>query len=199
MNEPHDLSTFQVVRQDFVTEQEEPQLSFNNGKIYINRYGLSQFPEENYIRLLIDDKSLGVAVIPFKTRQKDSFRWCGTGIRRRPRHMRCLPLYYLVYRMMSWDINARYRITGQLEDHGERRVLYFNLRDAVCFQKTDSYDNNGHRIVKQSLPAEWLESYGQPVMDYNARQDIKTFDDIATFDVALDIKCKPESNIEKES
>ena len=190
MNEPHDLSTFQIVRQDFVSEPEEPQLTFNNGRIYINSYGLSLFPEENYIRLLVDDKAHGIAVIPFKKRQKDSFRWCGSREKRRPRHMRAMPLYYLVYKMMSWDINARYHITGQLEDHGERRILYFNLRDAVCFQRTDSYDDRGNRIIKQSFPADWLESYGQPVMDYNARHDIKTFDDIGVFDVELEVKNK---------
>ena len=183
MTEALNLSNYQVVRTDFVDGGNEPQLTFNRGRIYINSYGLSLFPTEDYIRVLVDDESKSIVIEPFTKKQKDSFKWCAGEGKRRPRHMRCMPLFYLVFRMMSWDPDSRYRITGTLEEEGEKKVLYFGLRDAVCFQTTDERNENGKPVIRQRFPQNWLESYGMPLADYNSRQDIRTFEDAVVFDV----------------
>ena len=180
-----DLREFQVVRQEFVTSQDVVRLTFNKGRMYVNSYALSQFTEEDYIRILVDDRLKSIVILPMKNQVKDSFRWCGGVKKRKPRHMRCLPLYYLVYRMMKWDLDARYRIDGGIEDYGEQRVLYFGLGDAVCFQREGAVGECGQASVRQYVPADWNERYGLPMMEYEGRQDIKTFDGVAVFDVEL--------------
>ena len=192
MSENLNLSEYQVVRNGMIAGDDEPQLTFNRGRIYINSYGLSLFPDEDYIRVLVNDENRSIVLYPFQSKKKDSFKWCG-GNKRKPRHMRCMPLFYLVFRMMAWDLNARYRIAGYVEEEGEKRVLFFDLTEADCFQTTEETDENGKRIVRQCFPEDWLQSYGIPVMDYNSRQDIRIFDDEAVFDVEMqDIKKKVE-------
>ena len=38
----------EVVRQDFFVTQDEPQLTFNQGRMYVNNYCMKEFTEENY-------------------------------------------------------------------------------------------------------------------------------------------------------
>ena len=169
--------------------------------MYINSYGLSLFPDEDYIRVLVDDVAFGLVIEPYAVKKKDSFRWCGGVKKRKPRHMGCLPLYYLVYRMMKWDIDARYRITGEIEEDGNKRVLYFRLKKAQCFKDTGKVDENGRKIIKHWVPEDWGTSFGLPVAEYEEREDIKTFGDVAVFDVEMAYKRKPgkeENNGEAE-
>ena len=37
------------------------------------------------------------------------------------------------------------------------------------------------------MPSEWEKHYGMPVMDYDTRQDVKTFGNMAVFDVTLEL------------
>ena len=197
MDEKHDLSNYQVVRQDYVPGFDEPQLTFNNGKIYINSYGLSLFPEDDYVRILVDDKTKSIVIEPGNRKRKDSFKWAGGSKKRRPRHKQCRPLYYLIYRMMSWDVDIRYRITGTLEDHGEKQVLYFDLSDANAFKRTGQKDENGREIIRQCFPSDWLESYGLPLMNHDTRNDIQTFDDVAIFQVELEADRMAKERMER--
>ena len=217
---PRDLSRYRVVRQEFISNPDEIQLTFNQGRIYINDYGLRQFPEEDYVRVLIDENTKSLVIRPYKKKVRASFCWCGGVKRRKARHVKCLPLFYLIFKMMQWDINARYRITGNIEDSGEDRIIYFDLRDAICFirepriagngkgadgnrtdDRTDINDpggsgrlSNEQNRYNMQMPQEWEKHYGMPVMDYDNRKDIKTFDNMAVFDVEF-ANMKPDRKI----
>ena len=180
-----ELSNYKVVPQDYIPSQESIQLTFNKGRMYINSYGLSLFPEEDYIKVMVDDIAQGIAIEPLVQKKKDSFRWCGGTKKRKPKHMGCVPLCYLIYRMMKWDVDARYRITGEVEEDGNRKVLYFRLKKAQCFKDTGKMDENGKKVVKHWVPEEWGTSFGVPVVEYDGREDIKTFGDVAVFDVEM--------------
>ena len=183
------LSHYQVVRQEFVTNPDEVQITFNRGRLYINSFGLSQFPDEDYIQVLVDEDTQSAVIKPSVRKKRDSFRWCGGIKKRKPRHVSCVPLCYLIFRMMNWDLESRYRITGEIEDYGEERVIFLDLRSAVCFMRTESGDgNSGHAVMR--MPQNWTESFGMPYEDYSKRQDIKVFDDMAVFDVELPMNRK---------
>ena len=184
-----DFSNYQVVRQEFGSTPEEVQISFNRGRFYINSYGLEQFPNENYIQILVDDKSQTVVIKPLTEKKRDSFLWCGGLKKRKPRRVISLPLCYLLFSMMNWNWNARYRITGEIEDYGEDRVIFFDLHRAVCFIKTQTGDDSGGDIIIESkMPEKWTESFGMPYEDYSKRKDIKTVESVSVFDEKLEIK-----------
>lgn len=182
-----DLSRYQVVRQEFITNPDEVQITFNRGRLYINSFGLRQFPEEDYIQVLVDEDTQSAVIKPSVKKKRDSFLWCGGLNKRKPRHVSCVPLCYLIFRMMNWDWNSRYRITGEIEDYGEERVIFLDLRSAVCFMRTETGDGNSGRAVIK-MPQNWSDSFGMPYEDYSKRQDVKVFDDVAVFDVELLMK-----------
>ncbi|MBR4145510.1 MAG: hypothetical protein IKU06_08645 [Lachnospiraceae bacterium] len=179
-----DLSGYEVVREDYIADPETVQLNLNKGRIYINSYGLSRFPDEDYVRILVNDELRSLVIKPYKEKVRASYRWCGGKSKRKARHVRCLPLFYLIYKMMQWDINARYRITGEIEEANGERVIYFDLEDAVCFIKDT--ENGEETKYHMQMPKEWEKQYGMPVMDFEKRQDIRTFQDMAVFDVEFE-------------
>lgn len=190
-----DLSQYEVVREDFISDTDEVQLNFNRGRIYINNYGLSKFPDEDYVRILINQETRSLVIKPYKEKVRASYCWCGGKLKRKTRHVKCLPLFYQIYKMMQWDINARYRITGEIEDSGGERIIYFDLDEAICFIREAVVYNNaagtgaigGTPKYHMKMPSEWENHYGMPVMDFDKRQDIQTFGNMVVFDVAFEL------------
>ncbi len=177
---------YEVVRQDYFFSQEEPQFTFKNGKAYINSFGLRQFPDKDYIQILIDKEAKTMVIKPFKEKVKDSFRW-SAGKKRQPRHMRCVPLYCMVYQMMGWNLNARYRVTGYLHTYGEVPVLYFDLAEAICFVQTE-LDAHGNPVVKEYFPKEWEPSFGTVEAEYTEKDFITTYEEDGLFEVKLPLR-----------
>lgn len=176
-----DFSGYQVVRQEFVSGADDVTVTFNRGRFYINSVGLNQFPDKDYIQILVDKDTKSLVIKPSKRKKRDSFLWCSSGKKRKPRRMKCIPLYYLIYQMMNWDINARYQIRGTIEDYGECKVIFTDLRDAICYVRTENDEDRAK--YQMHLPEEWQKNFGMPIMDYENRTDIKTFDEAVVFDV----------------
>lgn len=193
--EKFDLSNYQVVRQEFVDDAQEIYFSFNMGKAYINGYGLSLFREE-YIQIYVDQERKNMVIKPLPERKKDSFRWSGTGKKRKPRHMRCTPLYIMVFMMMDWDIYSRYRITGYIEQNGEERVLYFDLKNAVRFKTEEEKEMT--LKLDRNYPEQWRNSFGIFGRDHVESSDIKIFDDCVEFDVELKLNRKNKEKLQNK-
>lgn len=177
---------YEVVRQDYFFSQEEPQFTFKNGKAYINSFGLRKFPDKDYIQILIDKEAKTMVIKPFKEKVKDSFRW-SAGKKRQPRHMRCVPLYCMVYQMMGWNLNARYRVTGYLHTYGEVPVLYFDLAEAICYVQTE-IDTKGVPVIKECFPKEWETSFGTAEAEYTEKDFITTYEEEGLFEVKLPLR-----------
>lgn len=188
-----DLANYQVVRQEYVDDAQEIYFTFNMGKAYINCYGLSLF-REDYVQIYVDQERKNMVIKPLTEKKKDSFRWSGTGKKRKPRHMRCAPLYMMVFLMMDWDIYSRYRITGYIEENGEERVLYFDLKNAVRFKNEDEKEMTLR--LDRSYPEEWRNSFGIHGRNHFDSSDIKVFDDRVEFDVELKLNRKNKDKLQ---
>ncbi len=164
-------------------------MSFFKGRLYINNYGLAQFPNEDYVQILVDEKSKTIVFKPLIEKKRDSFLWCSGIQKRKPRRINCLPLCYLLFSMMNWNWDARYRITGEVEESGEDRVIFFDLQRALCFIKTRTGDaGNGDVLIQSKMPEKWTESFGMPYEDYSKQKDIKTVESVSVFDARIEIR-----------
>lgn len=180
-----DLRGYEVVRQDYFQGQEEPQLSFNKGYAYINGYGLGLFPQTDYVQFLVDDKEKALIIKPSIRKIKDSIKWSSGNSKRHPRKIRCIPLYYMVYCMMGWNLDVRYRITGVLRESEGKKILYFPLKEAISYEKIGIYDENGHPVIVERFPEHWKPHFGISVMDYETREDVKVYKEEEVFSIEL--------------
>ena len=181
-----ELPQYEVVRQDYFFSQEEPQFTFQRGKAHINSAGLRMFPGKDYIQILIDKKEKIMIIKPYEEKVKDSFKW-SAGRKRQPRHMRCVPLYYMVYQMMGWNLNARYRITGFKQEYGNGTVLFFRLSEAICYVKEDTVDENGAPVIHELFPKEWETKFGIAVAEHKESDVLKVYEEDGLFEIRLPI------------
>ncbi len=170
-------SSFEVVRQEYVYTQETPMLSLKGGRIYVNKYAINLFPDHQFIQIMVDRDRRELVIQPVKQGVKDSFRWCG-GKRRQPRKLKCLPVFYEIYKQMGWDIDCRYRIQGREEETETERALYFALKDAVCFRKAGNQEY-------EEFPKEWQGSFGERKAEHKDEDYIARYDSDRTFSVEL--------------
>lgn len=200
-----DMKVCEVVRQDFFVVQDEPQLTFNQGRMYVNNYCMKVFTEENYMQVLVDRINRVIVIKPLKNKVKDSFRWCGMSEKRKARHLRCIPLFYLTYKMMKWDVNNRYKITGHIEDANDDKAIYFDLKDARCFVPVRIDEKTGRTIYKQHMPEEWSMSFGMSVTEYGDGKFIKRYAEDGVFEIELPLynnkvqELKEKENMEGET
>lgn len=205
------LDEYQVVRQEFYNCQNEPLLTFKKGRVYVNSYTLSIFPDKDYIQILVNPDKKTLIIRPVADKIKDSYAWAGGRKKRNPRHISCGPLFAMIFQMMGWDISARYRITGTLQKNTNmsEELLFFDLNNAVCFvtedtdmekdseqdlkrdtegfaRSTDSSDNRKKTRTKvtEYYPRSWEGSFGVASEKYTDKL-IKTYEEDNTFSVEL--------------
>ncbi len=171
------FANHEVVRQEYVFTQEAPMLSMKGGRLYVNKYAINLFPEYQYIQIMIDRKHGEVVIEPVRQGVKDSFRWCG-GKKRMPRKLKCLQVFYEIYKQMGWDLDCRYRIQGRMEETKNEKALYFALKDAVCFRK------EGDREYIE-FPKEWQGRFGEWKTEHKDEDFIARYDEDRTFSIEL--------------
>ena len=176
---------YEVVRQDFLGGMEEPQLSFARGRVYVNSYCLTMYPDDDYVIFMVDRNQKTLAVKPYKTKVKDSLRWCTGGRKRRPRKVSCKPFFYMLFKMMGWDLAGRYRITGIRQRSASEDVLFFDLKEAMAFERTDEFDEVGRRALSTYYPDAWKESFGVPKKDYKPEEIMERYDKDELFRIEL--------------
>ena len=181
------MDSYEVVRQDFFFSQEEPQITFNKGYAYINGFGLRLFEGIEYIQLLVDKQEKTIIIKPSEKKIKDSFRWSTSGKKRKPRHMRCIPLFQLIFEIMNWNTRCRYRITGFMKYSKGEKILYFDLKEAICFEPTEERDTNGRIMYSMQLPESWKYSFGIKNADYEQEKLVSIHEDNEIYEVKLNL------------
>ena len=68
-----DFDGFQVVRREFFAHLNEPSVSFNNYKFYVNTACLSKFPETDHVQVLVNRRTKILALRPCEEGERDSF------------------------------------------------------------------------------------------------------------------------------
>ena len=67
---------YEVVHGEFFAHLNEPSLTFNNFKVYVNAVCIRKVPEFDYIQILVNPDAKKLAIKPCREEEKDSFRWC---------------------------------------------------------------------------------------------------------------------------
>ena len=73
MGASFDFDGFQVVRREFFAHLNEPSISFNNYKFYVNTACLTKFPDTEYVQVLVNRNTKILALRPCGEGERDSF------------------------------------------------------------------------------------------------------------------------------
>ena len=175
---------YQVVRGEFFAHINEPSITFNNCKIYINTACVNKLPAVDYVQLLVNPEEMKLAIRPSGEDAKDSFLWCGINKhngRKKPRQITCKVLFAKLTRLMGWNPVHRYKMMGKLIESNGEYLFIFDLKAPEVYQRTCQSGEKPSSSRIPVFPAEWLNQFGLPVEEHQKSLQVNIFDGYAVF------------------
>ena len=187
---------YQVVRGEFFAHTFEPSITFNDNKVYVNMACLNQMPMVEYIQILINQQTKKLVIRPCREDEKDSFRWCSSTGRRRPKQITCRIFYAKLAEMLQWNPAYRYKILGKMVTANSEQLYIFDLTATEMYQRIRQESGRSGRSGNRRtpiFPAEWQDQFGLPVEEHRKQLKINIFDGYTVFGIkATTMECKLE-------
>lgn len=119
---------YQVVRREFFAHINEPSVTFNNYKFYVNAACLNRFPQVDQVQVLVNQESKILAIRPCRAEDRDACAWCTTGSgRRKPKQITCKIFFAKVFSLMGWNLDYRYKLLGRVIHAKDEWLIAFDL------------------------------------------------------------------------
>ncbi len=179
-----DLSGYEVVRSQFMSESGKIIMTLSTSKILFNKAAVTRIPGAKRIELLVFPGKRMVAVRNAQGNSRFSVEWRKSGKKGpEPRIISGAAFIPTLYRMFSWDKDTRYKITGTAHKCGDECILLFCADDAVLSldrSELETYEEPGgnnkgagrgrknRRIT--AYPREWADSFGEKYYEVCARE-----------------------------
>ena len=187
---------YQVVRGEFFAHTFEPSITFNDNKVYVNMACLNQMPMVEYIQILINQQTKKLVIRPCREDEKDSFRWCSSTGRRRPKQITCRIFYAKLAEMLQWNPAYRYKILGKMVTANSEQLYIFDLTATEMYQRIRQESGRSGRSGNRRtpiFPAEWQDQFGLPGEEHRKQLKINIFDGYTVFGIkATTMECKLE-------
>lgn len=183
MGENFDFEGFQVVRREFFAHLSEPAATFANCKFYVNSACLNKFPDSDYVQVLVNRETRIMALRPCSESARDSFAWCTTKGKRKPKQTTCKLFFAKIVSMMEWNPDYRYKLLGKLIHANGEYMIAFDLNATEVYQ-TAAVDGSRPKSSRTPVfPAEWQDQFGLPYKEHRPSMQINIFDGYAIYSI----------------
>lgn len=193
MGDTFNLDDFQVVRREFFAHINEPSITFNNYKFYVNTACLTKFPYAKYMEVLVDSEKKILALKPCQEWVRDSFLWCRVNKhgKREPKQTSCKVFFAMVADLMGWSPQHRYKLLGKLIHANGEYLLAFDLTATQVYKR--EYPDGAKPVTSRTpiFPAEWKGQFGMPFYEHQQSLKINTFDGFAVYAIKDKTKSQP--------
>ena len=135
---------YQVVRRELFAHLREPAVVIRRDSVTFNTACISGLEDAVYIQILVNQDNKKMVVRKCEENDKDALRWCiAKPDKRKSRKMSNRIFSAIMYEMMEWDLDCRYKILGHKITYEEETIYVFDL------QETEIYlDIKGKRAKK---------------------------------------------------
>lgn len=175
-----DYDGFQVVRREFFAHINEPSISFNNYKFYVNTACLSKFPNTEHVQVLVNQDTKILALRPCSDRDRDSFVWCSNSSgKRKPKQITCRIFFGKIMSLMGWNPDHRYKLLGKLIQANGEYLIAFDLNSTEVYQRTTSEGAKPKTSRTPVYPASWQNHFGLPFEEHKKSLQVNLFNGYA--------------------
>lgn len=182
MGASFDFDGFQVVRREFFAHLNEPSISFNNYKFYVNTACLTKFPDTEYVQVLVNRNTKILALRPCGEGERDSFLWCNNSKgKRKPKQTTCRLFFAKIVSLMNWNPDHRYKLTGKLVQANGEYLIAFDLTATEVYQRTFVEGAKPKTSRTPVFPSEWQEQFGLPFKEHRQSMQINIFEGYAIY------------------
>lgn len=170
------LNGYEIVRSQFFSTREKPQLTIAKGQVRFNSVCLKKFESVEYVELLFNSVEKCLAVRPCAADKPTAIRW---GRLKDSRWIvstkSCSGFSGALYSVMDWKADCGYKLCGQYISDGNEQMLLFDLSDPEIteFEKDTVVDmaksndgkvNEKEKVVYHKnmvIPDSWKTSFGR--------------------------------------
>lgn len=182
-DESFSLAGYQVVRGEFFAHIYEPSLTFNDNKVYVNTACVKKLPSVDYVLIMVNPDTKKVAIRPCAEDVKDAVRWCSATAKRSPKQMTAKIPIAMVYELMNWNRNFRYKLLGKLIKTNNALLFVFDLNTPEIFVKKSNAEGKETSSRTPTFPDTWKNQFGVPVEEHQNKLQIDTFDGYTIFNI----------------
>lgn len=203
---------YQVVRRELFAHLREPAVVIRRDSVTFNTACIAGLEDAVYIQILVNQDDKRMVVRKCGENDKDALRWCVAKTdKRKSRKMTNKIFSAMMYEMMSWDTNCRYKILGHKISFEGETIYVFDLMETEIFIDTKSKNakKDMQQLEKQQsevhttedeitdeqrmtrelnkrnrtpfYPKEWKNSFGLTVEEHKKALEINMLNGYAEF------------------
>lgn len=199
---------YQVVRRELFAHLREPAVVIRRDSVTFNTACIAGLEDAVYIQILVNQDNKRMVVRKCEENDKDALRWCvAKPDKRKSRKMTNKIFSAMMYEMMGWNLDCRYKILGHKITFEDETIYVFDLMETEIFldikrkkakkdtesQSTTENANNIEETVSSDTeeikrknripfyPKEWKDSFGLPVEEHRKALEINMLDGYAEF------------------
>lgn len=203
---------YQVVRRELFAHLREPAVVIRRDSVTFNTACIAGLEDAVYIQILVNQDNKRMVVRKCEENDKDALRWCvAKPDKRKSRKMTNKIFSAMMYEMMGWNLDCRYKILGHKITFEDETIYVFDLMETEIFldikgkrakkdtesqttienanEETASSDTDtecsAEEIKRKNripfYPKEWKDSFGLPVEEHRKALEVNMLDGYAEF------------------
>ena len=128
---------YQVVRRELFAHLREPAVVIRRDSVTFNTACIAGLEDAVYIKILVNQDNKRMVVRKCEENDKDALRWCiEKPDKRKSRKMSNKLFSAMMYDMMGWNTDCRYKILGHKITHEDETMYIFDLLETEIFMDT---------------------------------------------------------------
>lgn len=145
---------YQVVRRELFAHLREPAVVIRRDSVTFNTACIAGIEDAVYIQILVNQDNKRMVVRKCEENDKDALRWCvAKPDKRKSRKMTNKIFSAMMYEMMGWNLDCRYKILGHKITFEDETIYVFDLMETEIF-----LDIKGKRAKKDTESQSTTES-----------------------------------------
>lgn len=137
---------YQVVRRELFAHLREPAVVIRRDSVTFNTACIAGLEDAVYIQILVNQDNKRMVVRKCEENDKDALRWCvAKPDKRKSRKMTNKIFSAMMYEMMGWNLDCRYKILGHKITFEDEIIYVFDLMETEIF-----LDIKGKRAKKDT-------------------------------------------------
>ena len=128
---------YQVVRRELFAHLREPAVVIRRDSVTFNTACIAGLEDAVYIQILVNQDNKRMVVRKCEENDKDALRWCiEKPDKRKSRKMSNKLFSAMMYDIMGWNTDCRYKILGHKITHEDETMYIFDLLETEIFMDT---------------------------------------------------------------
>lgn len=145
---------YQVVRRELFAHLREPAVVIRRDSVTFNTACIAGLEDAVYIQILVNQDNKRMVVRKCEENDKDALRWCvAKPDKRKSRKMTNKIFSAMMYEMMGWNLDCRYKILGHKITFDDETIYVFDLMETEIF-----LDIKGKRSKKDTESQTTIEN-----------------------------------------